>query len=67
MGFVRRDHFLDNHIINRRNTMRRTVAKLRKFLAPVPVRVREENYLNEATSLVDLEYRQRQVDRGLFQ
>lgn len=46
--------------------MRRTVTKLRQFLTPVPVRVREEKYLNEATSIIDLEYRQRQIDRGLF-
>jgi hypothetical protein len=66
MGFVRREDFLDDHIVNRRNTMRRTVTKLRQFLTPVPVRVREEKYLNEATSIIDLEYRQRQIDRGLF-
>lgn len=26
----------------------------------------EEHYLNEATSLVDLEIRQREIDRGRF-
>lgn len=46
--------------------MRKVAQKIRNFLAPIPVRVREEKYLNEATSLIDLEYRQRQVDRGLF-
>ncbi len=46
--------------------MRKVAQKLRHYLAPIPARVREDNYLNEATSFVDLEYRQRQVDRGLF-
>jgi hypothetical protein len=66
MRFVRRGDFLDDHIVNRRNIMRKTVSKLRQFLTPTPLHVREEKYLNEATSIIDLEYRQHQIDRGLF-
>lgn len=46
--------------------MRKTVTKLRQLLASTHVRVREEKYLNEATSIIDLEFRQREIDRGMF-
>lgn len=46
--------------------MRHIATKFFEFLTHDPIKVREEKYLNESTSIIDLEYRQRQVDRGLF-
>ncbi|SHI50876.1 Protein of unknown function [Aureimonas altamirensis DSM 21988] len=42
--------------------------KLRHHLRRLVVRTgdMEESYLNEATSLADLEIRQREIDRGRF-
>ena len=36
------------------------------LFAPPPLGERELAYLNEATDRIDLEYRQRAVDRGMF-
>ena len=43
--------------MNLRHHLRRLVVRTRD---------REESYLNEATSLADLEIRQREIDRGRF-
>jgi len=40
--------------------------RLRSALRTVSPEERANDYLNEATSLVDLERRQREIDRGLF-
>ncbi|WP_156418450.1 DUF3563 family protein [Aureimonas sp. D3] len=41
-------------------------ARLREALRPTRQSDREAAYLNEATSLVDLEGRQREIDRGRY-
>ncbi len=41
-------------------------TRLRQALRPVRTHEREEAYLNEATSLADLEGRQREIDRGRY-
>jgi hypothetical protein len=41
-------------------------TRLREALRPVRESDRETAYLNEATSLVDLEGRQREIDRGRY-
>ena len=41
-------------------------ARLREALRPTREADRELAYLNEATSLVDLEGRQREIDRGRY-
>ncbi|WP_153003791.1 DUF3563 family protein [Aureimonas ureilytica] len=41
-------------------------ARLREALRPARQSDREAAYLNEATSLVDLEGRQREIDRGRY-
>lgn len=42
------------------------VSKLAKSLRGPSIEERETAYLNQSLDRVDLEYRQRQVDRGLF-
>jgi hypothetical protein len=39
---------------------------VRKFFAGPTTAEREHAYLNQATDRVDLEMRQREIDRGLF-
>lgn len=41
-------------------------ANLKKALRSVSASAREAAYLNEAGDRIDLELRQREVDRGLF-
>ncbi|WP_082666204.1 DUF3563 family protein [Aureimonas sp. AU4] len=41
-------------------------SRLRQAFRTVSSEDRANRYLNEATSLVDLERRQREIDRGLF-
>lgn len=41
-------------------------SRIRAFVAQGRTFNRQEAYLNEATSLVDLELRQREIDRGRF-
>ncbi|ALN72016.1 MULTISPECIES: DUF3563 family protein [unclassified Aureimonas] len=41
-------------------------TRLREALRPIRDSEREAAYLNEATSLVDLESRQREIDRGRY-
>ena len=42
------------------------IRKAARALRPLSAAERELEYLNEATDRVDLEYRQRAVDRGIF-
>ena len=42
------------------------VSKLRSKLRAPSVEEREIAYLNQSVDRVDLEYRQRQIDRGMF-
>jgi len=42
------------------------VSKITKKLRAPTTAERELNYLNESVDRVDLEYRQRQIDRGMF-
>lgn len=42
------------------------VSKIASRLRGPSVEQRELDYLNASTDRVDLEYRQRQIDRGLF-
>lgn len=44
--------------------MRKIANRIHSFLTAD--QSSEETYLNESTSLIDLEYRQQQIDRGLF-
>lgn len=48
--------------------MRRATAqaavKLFEFMTHDPLKVTAERYLNEATDRYDLEFRQRQIDKG---
>lgn len=46
--------------------MRKTIQSIRAFFAADHVKAAEEAYLNGSLDRVDLEYRQRQVDRGMF-
>jgi Protein of unknown function (DUF3563). len=46
--------------------MLRPIRRLAKALRGITREEREFAYLSEANDLVDLEYRQRQIDRGLF-
>lgn len=46
--------------------MKNFVRRFRDFLGHDPVRAREEAHLNEAVSRIDLEFRHRQIDSGLF-
>lgn len=46
--------------------MNKFVKRVRSLLDYDPVRAQEEAHLNEATSAIDLEFRHRQIDRGLF-
>lgn len=42
------------------------VRKLARAFRAVSVQEREMAYLNEAKDRIDLEYRMRQIDRGMF-
>lgn len=42
------------------------IRKIARALRVPTVAEREMNYLNGARDLVDLEYRQREIDRGAF-
>ncbi|MBH0238306.1 DUF3563 domain-containing protein [Methylobrevis albus] len=42
------------------------IKKLRQALRPASQRDIETGYLNEARDAIDLEHRQREIDRGLF-
>lgn len=42
------------------------VSKIARTLRAPSIEEREMDYLNQSVDRVDLEYRQRQIDRGLF-
>ncbi len=46
--------------------MKNYFSRIRDFINHDHAKAREDAYLNDASSNVDLEYRQRQIDRGLF-
>jgi hypothetical protein len=46
--------------------MLRYVSKIAKNLRAPTIEEREMAYLNQSADRVDLEYRQRQIDRGMF-
>lgn len=46
--------------------MLNTIKSILRALRPVSVEERELAYLNESRDRYDLEYRQRQIDKGLF-
>lgn len=50
----------------RRFTMFKQLKKITNALRVPSVEDRELNYLNGSLDRIDLEYRQRQIDRGLF-
>ena len=49
-----------------RNTMFKPLRKFAAALRPLTAEQREMAYLNGSADRFDLEYRQRQVDRGVF-
>lgn len=49
-----------------RITMFTPIRKIARALRVPTAAEREMNYLNGARDLVDLEYRQREIDRGMF-
>ena len=63
----RRVHYLQRREVNeRRFTMFKQLKKITNALRVPSVEDRELNYLNGSLDRIDLEYRQRQIDRGLF-
>ncbi|WP_082475770.1 MULTISPECIES: DUF3563 domain-containing protein [unclassified Rhizobium] len=46
--------------------MFKQIKKLTGALRPLSASERELSYLNGSSDRIDLEYRQRQIDRGLF-
>jgi hypothetical protein len=46
--------------------MKNYFNRIREFIFHDHAKVREEAYVNEAGSIIDLEHRQRQIDRGMF-
>ena len=60
-------HYLQRREVNeRRFTMFKQLKKITNALRAPSVEDRELNYLNGSLDRIDLEYRQRQIDRGLF-
>lgn len=47
--------------------MKNVLTRMNRLFNGTPRREREEAYLNGATSIVDLEMRMREIDRGKFQ
>jgi hypothetical protein len=63
----RRLNYLQRREVNeRRFTMFKQLKKITNALRVPSVEDRELNYLNGSLDRIDLEYRQRQIDRGLF-
>jgi hypothetical protein len=52
--------------MERKNTMFKSFKSVARAFGSRAVADREMAYLNGATDRVDLEYRQREIDRGLF-
>lgn len=60
-------HYLQRREVNeRRFTMFKQLKKITNALRVPSVEDRELSYLNGSLDRIDLEYRQRQIDRGLF-
>lgn len=60
-------NYLQRREVNeRRFTMFKQLKKITNALRVPSVEDRELNYLNGSLDRIDLEYRQRQIDRGLF-
>jgi hypothetical protein len=69
VALVNRGHvyYLQRREVNeRRFTMFKQLKKITNALRVPSVEDRELNYLNGSLDRIDLEYRQRQIDRGLF-
>jgi hypothetical protein len=65
--YKRRLTYLQRREVNeRRFTMFKQLKKITRALRAPSAEEREMNYLNGSLDRIDLEYRQRQVDRGLF-
>lgn len=59
--------YLQRREVNeKRFTMFKQLKKITRALRVPSAEEREMNYLNGSLDRIDLEYRQRQVDRGLF-
>lgn len=60
-------NYLQRREVNeRRFTMFKQLKKITRALRVPSTEERELNYLNGSLDRIDLEYRQRQIDRGLF-
>lgn len=46
--------------------MMKPLRRLAAALRPISAEARELAYLNGSSSIIDLEFRQRQIDRGMF-
>jgi len=44
----------------------KATAKLFEFMTHDPIKAQADRYINGAQDIYDLEFRQRQVDRGMF-
>lgn len=64
---IRTSYFSNNTVIRTKDkTMFDTVRKFARTFRVPSTQDREMAYLNESRDRIDLEYRMRQVDRGLF-
>jgi hypothetical protein len=49
-----------------RNAAAKATTKLFEFMTHDPIKAKTDRYINGAQDIYDLEFRQRQVDRGMF-
>lgn len=49
-----------------RSTITKVTTKLFELLTHDPIKTQADSYINGAQDIYDLEFRQRQVDRGIF-
>jgi hypothetical protein len=49
-----------------RSATARATTKLFEFMTHDPIKAQADRYINGAQDVYDLEFRQRQVDRGMF-
>lgn len=54
------------HLEQGDEVLRNLVRNIHNFMTRDRIKEAENAYLNGAMDLVDLEYRQRQIDRGIF-
>jgi hypothetical protein len=67
VGQARFAYLLSREVNEERFTkMFKQIKKLTGALRPLSASEREMSYLNASSDRIDLEYRQRQIDRGLF-